>query len=60
MASLKVRPLTIVAPHNITVRVDDVGDSLPRPEAAIGTGGFQLLQVVQKWTLVVVKLYLNV
>ena len=60
MASLKVRPLTIVVPHSIRVQVDDVGDSLLRPEAGTGTGGFQLSQVVQKWTLVVVKLYLNV
>ena len=50
--------MTIVAPHSIRVQLDDVVDSLLRPEAGTGTGGFKLSQVVEV-NMVVVKMYLN-
>ena len=42
MASLKVRLLTMVAPHSIRVQADDVDDSQLRPEPGTGTGGYKL------------------
>ena len=41
MCSLKFRPLTMVAPHIISVQIHDVADSLLRSEAGSGFGGFK-------------------